>query len=197
MRSARAVLFLVPVALAAAALWAPSAPAAPAAATFKSDPVHSSVVFKIKHMGASFIWGRFNEHAATVQGDADTGAVTAVDFTVKTDSVDTAVEARDNHLRSPDFFNAAQFPELTFKGSTCKPAGQGVTEVTGEMTMHGVTKPLTVKVTHTGNGDMRGKKITGWEATFTVKRSDFAIGKPEGLGDEVWASVNIETSPQQ
>src|SRR5262249_49789347 len=117
------------------------APAVDAADTFKVDTVHSSIVFKVKHMNTSYAWGRFNDFTGTFSlDDQDPGAST-LDFVVKATSIDTGNAMRDRHLKSPDFFNAAQYQTITFKSTSVTKGGEDY-EVKGNLTLHGVTKPI-------------------------------------------------------
>ena len=165
-----------------------------AADNFAVDPAHSSVVFRVKHMNTSFTWGRFNEMSGSFALDDATPAASALSFEVKTASVDTANAKRDQHLKGPDFFGAVQYPTITFASKTVTSAGADAFDVAGDMTLHGVTRPLTVRVKRTGSGtNPMGKPIAGIEATFVVKRSDFGMSKMVGpVGDDIWVNVSIE-----
>ena len=164
-----------------------------AADTFKIDPVHSSVVFGIKHMGLTNFYGAFNEINGTITVDTADPSKSAVEVTIPVESVDTRNEKRDQHLKSPDFFNAQQFPTMTFKSN--KVEGSGDTwKITGDFTMHGVTKPLTVDFKK--GPEVKGQKgetKSGGEARFTIKRSDHGMTFMQGpLGDEVNIVLSIE-----
>ena len=167
-----------------------------AADAYKADATHSSVVFRVKHMNTSNAWGRFNDVSGGFAIDDQDPTQSKFDFEVKTASIDTANAGRDKHLKGPDFFNAVQFPTITFKSRSVTAAGKGEYTVAGEMTMHGVTRPITVKITRTGSGvDMRKQAIAGIEATFTLKRSDFGMTNMIGaVGDDVWVNVSIEAT---
>jgi polyisoprenoid-binding protein YceI len=167
-----------------------------AAVAYKADSAHSSMVFRVKHMDTTYFWGRFNAISGSYTLDQDP-AKCQFAFEVKTESVDTGIPKRDTHLKSPDFFNAVQFPTISFKSRSVASAGQGAYDVTGDLTLHGVTKPVTVKITQTGSGSMRGRAITGIEGTFAIKRSDFGMkGMVGPVGDDVWISVCIEGGQQ-
>jgi polyisoprenoid-binding protein YceI len=163
------------------------------AGTAKVDKGHSGVMFKAHHFGAGYTWGRFNDFGGTVEVDGDT--LKGMDITVKTESIDTGIEKRDKHLRSPDFFDAAKHGELTFKSTKVEAKGDGVFQVTGDLTLHGVTKAVTVDVKHTGTGKlpvmMGGGTISGWETSFPIKQSDHGM-KYDGIGDEAFVHVNLE-----
>jgi polyisoprenoid-binding protein YceI len=116
-------------------------------------------------------------------------------MTIKADSVDTNNKQRDTHLRGPDFFNAKQFPSITFKSTSVK-AIDGGYEVKGDLTMHGVTKPVAFSLKGGKTAEFpKGTKRTGYASELTVKRSDFEVGKPDfaaALGDEVQISIDFE-----
>ena len=164
-----------------------------AAETFKVDPVHSAVVFRVKHMNTSYAWGRFNDLSGSFSLDPADSTKGRLQFEVKAGSVDTGNAKRDTHLKGPDFFNAVQFPTITFTSKSVAKSAE-VYEVTGDLTLHGVTKPVTFRLTPTGTGRaMTGTPIAGIEASFTIKQSDFGITKMAAMiGDEVWVNVSVE-----
>lgn len=167
---------------------------APAADTYKVDPVHSMVMFRAVRMGVANIYGRFNVFSGTFTVDETNPAASSIEIEVRTESVDTGAEGRDNHLRSPDFFNAKQFPTMTFKSTAVKSLGGDEFEVTGNYTLLGVTKPITARVVRIGSGtDRRSRaKTMGLEATFTVKRTDFGMKFMAGpLSDEIQVTVAV------
>lgn len=171
--------------------------AAPATAeTYAIDAVHSTVLGRTMHMGTSRAYVRFNEIAGTVTFDEKDAAKNALDVTVKTDSLDSANDKRDQHLKGPDFFNVKQFPTMTFKSKSVKSAGAKKYKAEGDMTLLGVTKPVSFEFEKTGEGkDRGGKAIIGGEATFTFKWSDFAGKDPmKGIGDETAVIVSIEAA---
>ncbi len=183
---------LIPVVL-TAALWL-AAGSALAAETYEIDGAHSQVIFKVKHLGVSYQYGRFNDVSGQVVYDEKNPAKSSVEISIKAASVDTANEKRDTHLKGPDFFNAQQFPLLTFKGKTVKKTQENAFEVTGELTVKGVTKPQTLTFTRTGAGpDPWGKYRSGGEAAFSIRRSDFGMNyMPDALGDEVQLLLTFE-----
>lgn len=161
--------------------------------SYKIDDVHSSAFFRVMHAGAGQFWGRFNDLSGSMSFDA-AGAPTGFDISIAIESVDTANEKLDGHLKSPDFFNAKEFPAMTFKSTGIKKLENGMYEVTGDLSMHGVTKQITANVEVTGHSNMMGKRA-GVEATFSVKRSDFGMnyGVEKGvLGDTTRVLVNLE-----
>ena len=164
-----------------------------AQSNFKVDPVHSFILFKVNHLGVSNAWGRFNDPQGTVVWDESDPSKGRVEVTVQTAKIDTANQKRDQHLKSPDFFNAAQFPTLSFKSNSVAKKGDNEFEVSGDLTVHGVTKPITVTVKKVGEADTQMGHRAGWETTFTVKRSDFGMNfMPGGIGDDVEIHVGIE-----
>jgi polyisoprenoid-binding protein YceI len=111
---------------------------------------------------------------------------------VKIDSIDTGNKQRDEHLRSPDYFNAKQYPTLTFKSTKVAKAKDGLS-VTGDLTLHGVTKPVTFTLAGGKTAEVRGARKTGYSTEFTIKRSDFGIDKSlDSLGDEVEIDVSFQ-----
>lgn len=179
---------------------APPKPAASATPTtaddvFTIDTVHSAVMFRIQHEGVSNFYGRFNDLTGTYAVDAQSPEKGRFDLQVKTESVDTNNQRRDDHLRSPDFFNAAEFPAITFKSTKVESASTYQLKVTGDLTLHGVTKPVTAEVTTFAAKQTRQGLKSGFEASFTVKRSDFGMDygvANGGLGDEVTLRVGVE-----
>jgi len=171
---------------------APAAVASPASAqadAYTIDSVHSFITFKIKHLNASYAYGRINSPSGTFA--LEEGG--AIEVSAKTEDIDTGNGKRDQHLKGPDFFSAKEFPTLSFKSTSIKKAGDGFA-VTGDLTAKGVTKPITVTLQKVGEGQGRGGvKLMGIEGTFTIKRSDFGISyMPEGLGDEVTLMIALE-----
>jgi polyisoprenoid-binding protein YceI len=161
-----------------------------AADSFTVDGVHSSVTFKIQHMGISWIHGRFNDVSGTFTLDKEKSTF---ELTIKSESIDTNNKQRDEHLRSPDFFNVKQFPQIAFKSTSVKVVDGGY-EVTGDLTMHGVTKSITFTLKGGKETEFPpGMKRTGFTTDLTIKRADFGIDKfPEMLGAEVPASISFE-----
>jgi len=180
-------------ALALALLFGPLAPAA--TESYTVDTVHSSVMFKVKHLGTSNFYGRFNEISGKLAFDGGDPAKSSVSLEVKVESVNTGNEAREKHLKSPDFFSAKEFPTISFKSKSVKKGGQGIYEVEGDFTLHGTTKPIKVKAERTGSGKnpRSGKDLAGFETTFTIKRSDYGMKNMiPMLGDEVQITVSLE-----
>ena len=158
------------------------------------DNIHSSVMFRIKHLNVSYTYGRFNQISGSFLIDSADASKSTLTVEIKTDSIDTNSADRDKHLKGPDFFNVKQFPTSTFKSTSVKPVEGGKFEVTGDLTMCGVTKPVTFTLTKTGEGESPFKDYRqGFEANFTIKRSDFGIKfMPEMLEDSVWLLISVE-----
>jgi polyisoprenoid-binding protein YceI len=157
------------------------------------DPAHAAVNFKISHIGLSWTYGRFKELSGTFTVAAANPVATKFEITAKAARVDTANVKRDEHLRSPDFFNVKQYPSLSFKSTSVK-AVQGGYEVTGDLSPHGVTKSITVTVVGGRTVEFpKGVQRTGYSTEFKIKRSDFGMDKMlEAIGDEVFISVSFE-----
>lgn len=173
--------------------------ALPASAqTYQVDPVHTSLVFRVKHMNTAYVYGRFNQVTGTIVLDENNPARSSVNIEVDANSVYTANEQRDNHLRSPDFFSTRQYPTIRFASTEVRRVNANTVQVKGNLTMRGVTRPVTANVTLTGKGkNPQGRDIIGFETTFTVRRSEFGIryGLP-GLGDDVRVILSVEAVRQ-
>jgi polyisoprenoid-binding protein YceI len=161
-----------------------------AADTYKVDPVHSTVIFRINHLGTSWVYGRFDDVAGSFTVDDKTPSF---DFTVNADSVDTNNKQRDTHLKSADFFSVKEFPTITFKSTAVTSTGDKKFDVTGDLTLHGVTKSITVPLEFVGAADTKAGPRAGYEAHFNVKRSDYGMDKMVGMvGDDVYLTVSFE-----
>lgn len=157
------------------------------------DSGHSICVFACKHADAAWFYGTFDRVEGVVSLDpADLGS-SSVSLTIPIDSLDSNNKDRDGHLMSPDFFNAKENPEMTFKSKKIVADGNNLT-VTGDLSMAGVTQTLTIPVEWTGDGEFRGKR-RGYLAQFSVKRSDFGMNygvAKKTLGDEVRLTISLE-----
>ena len=142
--------------------------------TLKIDPVHSTVGFRIRHLFGK-VTGRFTDVSGSIDIDPAHPENASVDATIGIKSIDTANAMRDKDLRGANFFDADQFPTMTFKSTKVVVSGQEA-DVTGDLTLHGVTKPVTLHVAFLGKGPgMKGGLTTGWEATGALKRSDYGL----------------------
>ncbi|MER3318375.1 MAG: YceI family protein [Allomuricauda sp.] len=169
-----------------------------AQSTWKSDNAHSKVGFSITHLMISEVEGSFGEFAITATAD-DTFGDASFEVDIKVASIDTDNGNRDNHLKSPDFFDAEKYPSITFESTSYEKTGDKTFKVTGDLTMHGVTKTVTLdgKV----NGvitDQRSQKLkAGLKLTGTVNRLEFGVGgDTPTLGDDVEFTVNLEMAQQ-
>ncbi len=164
------------------------------AANYDVDPVHTTLIYRIKHLQSSYSYGRFNMPTGTFTYDAAAPEQSTFSMTINVDNIDSGNPQRDGHLKSPDFFNAKQFPTITFKSTSVKKSGEDKFDVTGDLTMHGVTKSITVPLTLVGSGKgMAGETRTGFEGVVEFKRSDYGIsGLMQAVGDDVRLIVSIE-----
>jgi len=179
----------------AAALMA-AAFAAPAwaADTYTVDPAHTYPGFEINHLGFSTMRGTFDKSAGKITLDA-AGKSGSIDISIDTASIDTGHAKRDDHLRSEEFFNVAKFPAMTFKSSSLKFSGDKLTSADGELTLLGVTKPVSLSLSafNCGPHPMNKKQVCGANATTTIKRSDFGLSAyVPAVGDEVKISIEVE-----
>jgi polyisoprenoid-binding protein YceI len=167
--------------------------------TWKIDPAHSHVEFAVKHMMISTVKGRFSEVTGEIRHDETNVANSSVEIEVGVASIDTRESQRDTHLRSADFFDAETFPNMTFR-STRIEGPLDEFKLSGDLTIHGVTRPLTFDVTHEGRGkDPWGGERIGFSATGKIKRSEFGLTWNAALetggflvGDDVKISIDIE-----
>lgn len=172
------------------------------AAVYKVDPAHSAIGFSVRHF-VSNVPGHFRDFDGMIHYDKDKPAASKVEFTVKAASIDTANGDRDNHLRSADFFDVEKFPTLSFTSTGVKPVDADTLEVTGDLTIHGVTKQVTIPVEVLGTmATPRGEKA-GFETSFTVNRKDYGViwnrvldAGGTVLGEDVKVHIAIEADGQ-
>ena len=165
--------------------------------TYKVDPVHSSVVFRIKHLKISNVTGRFNGATGTVEYDPAAPEKATFDVQVASKDVDTANSKRDTHLRSDDFFDVEKYPTIGFKSKTVKSAGENTLEITGDLTLHGVTKPITITLKLTGTGaDPKGGQRSGFATEFTIDRTDYGMKTSMGVANEVKLMIDLEAAKE-
>jgi len=170
--------------------------------TYTIDKNHSEAAFQVRHI-LTKVRGTFRDFSGTINFDKAKPENSSVEFRIKTASIDTGVQKRDDHLRSPDFFDAATYPEIVFKSTKVLPKGDNVFDVTGDFTLHGVTKQITLPVKFLGEQKfMKGAKA-GFETAVTLNRKDFGLVWNRALesggvmvGDEVEISINIEADLQ-
>jgi polyisoprenoid-binding protein YceI len=170
--------------------------------TFVIDKAHSEAMFQVRHL-ITKVRGKFSEFDGVIQFDEANPSASSVTFSVKTASVDTSEADRDKHLRSPDFFSAEEFPEMTFKSTKVTGSGKQLS-VTGLLTIRGVTKEVTLPVTYVGEAkDPWGNQRAGFETEITINRKDFGLNWNAALeaggflvGDDVKVSLSIQAVAQ-
>lgn len=180
-----------------------AAPAAAGVETYTIDAAHSMVGFKIRHF-VSKVPGRFDVYSGTISVDRENLAATKIEVEIDAASIDTDNEKRDEHLRSPDFFDVEKFPKITYKSTKVTAVGTDKAIVDGNLTMRGVTKPVKLEVEILGYGpDAWGGFRAGYEATTTIDRKEFGIVWNQlldtggaVLGDSVEITLNIEAIRQ-
>jgi polyisoprenoid-binding protein YceI len=167
--------------------------------TYKIDPVHSSISFKVRHF-FSYVNGSFKKFDGTIAVDRDHPEKSSVRATIDAASIDTQNEKRDEDLRSADFFDVTKYPTITFESKRVKQTGADSGDIVGDLTMHGVTKEITLHAKFLGKGrGMGGKPISGWQVTpEPIKRGEYGLNwskMVEGtavVGEEVTVSIDIE-----
>lgn len=181
------------MALVAGTLLSTGSQYASAADEYDYDLVHSSVSFKARHLGISWIHGRFNEVSGKFSLDRENPAKSTFALSIKAESVDTANKARDAHLRQPDYFDTKQFPTIDFKSTSTKPIKGGF-EVTGNFTMHGTTKKIKIVMMGGKEHDFGKVKRVAFSTEFSLKRSDYGFDKNAigPIGDEALIMIDCE-----
>lgn len=171
-----------------------STPALAAPTTYKIDNGHTAALFAVKHLGISHTHGRFNTVAGQFTLDDADPTKSSVSVEIDANSIDSNEKKRDDHLRGPDFFNVKQFPKITFKSTAVKKTGDKQFDVTGDLTIHGVTKSVTLPVTLVGQGqDPWGGTRAGFDAALTIKRADYGVSfMPEGIGEDIHIRLAVE-----
>ncbi len=164
------------------------------AAWFAVDPVHSSIIFGINHLGVSTFYGLINSPTGEFHLSHRKPEASSFTISAKAENVDTKHKGRNDHLRGGDFFDAKQFPDITFKSTAVTRSSKTTFAVTGDLTLHGVTRPINIVIEHVGTKNTRMGHRSGFTANFTIKRSDFGMtyGLGGALGDEVTLMIGIE-----
>lgn len=153
--------------------------------TYKTDPAHTSVIFRAKHAGIGYVYGMFLKSDGTIKYDADKVSNSSIKLEIDASSVFTNQRKRDKHLKSPDFFNAKQFPTITFESTKIERKDEDTLKVEGKLTMHGETKEITTLVDIVGKGKgPGGKERIGFWTSFSVERSDFGMEKMMGAASD-------------
>lgn len=179
--------------LAAVAMLAASAVAE--VQTWQIDPNHTAAQFSVRHMGISTVRGAFTKVSGSAQYDAADPSKTSVEATIDAASVDTRVSMRDDDLRSPNYFDVAKYPTITFKSKSVQAAGEGKLKITGDLTIHGVTKEvlLDVEGPSAPATDPRGNTHVGASASTKVNRKDFGVGGSSSMvGEEITITLDVE-----
>ena len=179
-----------------AGLFAGLSPAVAENATYQIDPGHTGLYFQVNHVGYSNMFGRFNSMSGTVVFDPDDPAAGKLTMSIDAGSIDTNHQARDDHLRSPDFFNTGEFPEITFTSTAIEVTGENTGKITGDFTLLGVTNPVTMDVTFNQIAPypfVEGQTRVGFSATGSLNRADFGMTYGSGgIGDEITLYVEVE-----
>ncbi len=168
--------------------------------TWKIDPVHSGVDFKLRHLGVSNVRGTFSKPTGVIRLDEKDLTHSSVEAMIQADTVNTSDDARDKHLKGAEFFDVEKYPAITFKSTSLANSGGKLT-MTGDLTMNGVTKPVTLALDGPAPAQTDGKGVTrsGFSATGTVHRPDFNFGSKYGppmIGNDVQFTIDIEMDKQ-
>lgn len=184
------------------ALLLPALSAVAAAEVYKVDRDHSGVNFTIRHFVTN-VPGRFKDFDGAIKYDKQNPAASTVSFTIQAASIDTDNSDRDNHLRGEDFFDVQKFPTITFSSTSVKAVDADTLEVTGDLTMHGVTRKITVPVEVLGSMKTPQGEKAGFETTFKVDRKEYGITWNRALdaggailGDDVKITISVEADLQ-
>ncbi len=173
-----------------------SSPLSAAVESYKIDSTHSTIQYSLRHLVSKFT-GSFSTVSGTITVDRDNLEKSKVEATIDIGSVNTADEKRNAHLKSPDFFDAVKFPSMKFVSTSWKKTGEDTYDVTGNLTIKDVTKPVVLKTKVLGFGEgMGGTQVSGWEVTGAIKKSEFGLAGPamlgKVLGDDVAINIAVE-----
>jgi len=171
-------------------------PAEAKAGSYAADPAHTKVTWSVNHFGFSTYTGQFSQVAGTLKVDPKAVGTTSLDVTVQTTSIGTFNPALDTHLKSADFLDVGKFPTATFKATAVKATGERTADITGDLTLHGVTKPVVIHATFNRAGmnpvDRAGYRL-GFAGKAVIKRSDFGIKTyVPAIGDDVTLDIEAE-----
>jgi polyisoprenoid-binding protein YceI len=172
-----------------------AASAAAQAATWQIDPMHSSAQFSVTHLAVSTVRGAFSKVSGSAKYDPSDPSKTSLDATIDATSVDTRVEMRDNDLRSPNFLDVQKYPTITFHSKSAKAAGDGKLQITGDLTIHGVTKEVALDVAGPSAQikDPWGNQRIGASASTKINRQDFGVKGASGVvGDDLTITIDVE-----
>jgi polyisoprenoid-binding protein YceI len=172
-----------------------AASAAAQAGTWQIDPNHSAAQFSVRHLGVSTVRGAFTKVSGTAKYDPSDASKTSLDATIEASSVDTRVAMRDNDLRSPNFLDVQKYPTITFVSKQAKSAGSGKLQITGDLTIHGVTKEVVLDVDGPSAPikDPWGNQRIGASASTKINRKEFSVnGAPGAVGDDISITIDVE-----
>ncbi len=162
---------------------------------YSFDKLHTQIFFSVSHLGFSYSQGKFTDFDGSFSFNPEKPETSAVDVTIKTDSLTMDSDAWETHLKGEDFFNIEKFPTMTFKGTKIEKTGDNTGTLTGDLTLLGVTKPVTLDVIYNKSGihPYSKKYVSGFSATGALNRSDYGMtfGLP-GIGDEINISIEVE-----
>jgi len=169
------------------------------------DPMHSEIQFKVKHLVISTVTGSFKSFEGTAESNGDDFEDAKVSITINTDSIDTNQGQRDDHLKSADFFDAANFPQITFNSTSFKKTGDDQYQLAGDLTIKGVTKQIILDAEYGGsNDDFYGNTKAGFEVTGKISRKEFGLtwgGVTEAgavvVGDDIKLFINVQFAKQK
>jgi polyisoprenoid-binding protein YceI len=176
--------------------------------TWKIDPAHSVAAFSVKHMMVTNVRGQFNDVTGTIRFDPSDIAGSSVEAKIEVASLTTGNARRDEHLRSPDFFDAAKYPEITFKSTKVEPAGSNHGRITGELTIRGTTRTVSMEAEYNGPvkspQDLGGETTMGFSASLAIDREDYGVnwnvpldGGGLVVGKEVWIMLDVEADLEE
>lgn len=166
--------------------------------TFEVDPSHTNILFTISHFGYSNMIGQFQELAGEFTFDKDAPETSQVSLTIQADSLDTDHEKRDEHLKGPDFLNAGEYPTITFESTDIEVTGESTGKLTGDLTMHGRTRPVTMDVTFNRMAPhpipaYDGVLVAGFSARGTIERSEWGVSAyAPNISDEMKLIIEVE-----
>jgi polyisoprenoid-binding protein YceI len=149
-----------------------------AVSTWQNDDPHSQLGFTVTHLGIADVSGVFKDFDVTINSTKSDFSDASFELTARTASIDTRVDARNSHLKSADFFDVEKYPTLTFESTSIKPVGKNKYKLTGNLTIHGVAKTVTMDLLYRGTVEnpMSKRQTAGFQLTGTIKRSDFSVG---------------------
>ena len=163
---------------------------------WSNDAAHSRLGFSIQHMGITDVNGEFKKFDVKINAPGGDFSLATIEMTAESSSIYTGIEMRDNHLKTADFFDVEKYPKLSFTSTKVSKVKKDVYQVSGNLTMHGVTKPVILTANHNGTVKSEaGKNVAGFKLSGVVKRSDFSVGQPSsGLSDEVKLLCDLEVA---